>query len=109
MASGLNGRKIAFLFTEGVEQVELTKPLEAVREAGGTAALVSLEKGEVQMFNHLDKGDTIAAEVAVSDADPPNSTGSSCRAAWRIPTLCVATRTPSPSYAASSTSTSPWA
>ena len=36
MAGQLNGKRVAFLFTEGVEQVELTKPLEAVREAGGT-------------------------------------------------------------------------
>ncbi len=72
MANELEGKRVAFLFTEGVEQVELTKPLEAVREAGGTPELISLETGEVQMFNHLDKGDTIEAEKAVSDADPSN-------------------------------------
>lgn len=69
MASELSGKKVAFLFTEGVEQVELTKPLEAVRDAGADATLVSLEIGEVQMFNHLDKGDTIEADLATSDAD----------------------------------------
>ena len=63
MAGQLNGKRVAFLFTEGVEQVELTKPLEAVREAGGTPELISLETGAVQMFNHLDKGDTIEAET----------------------------------------------
>ncbi len=72
MAGQLEGKRVAFLFTEGVEQVELTKPLEAVREAGGTPELISLETGSVQMFNHLDKGDTIEAEKAVSDADPSN-------------------------------------
>ncbi len=69
MASELSGKKVAFLFTEGVEQVELTEPLEAVRNAGGEATLVSLETGEVQMFNHLDKGDTIKAELPASEAD----------------------------------------
>ncbi len=69
MATELSGKKVAFLFTEGVEQVELTKPLEAVRDAGAKASLVSLETGEVQMFNHLDKGDTIEADLAASDAD----------------------------------------
>lgn len=68
MADQLNGKRVAFLFTEGVEEVELTEPLEAVREAGGEVTLVSLEKGEVQMFNHLDKGDTIEADLAVSEA-----------------------------------------
>ena len=68
MAGELDGRRVAFLFTEGVEQVELTEPLEAVKKAGGHAELVSLEQGEVQMFNHLDKGEKIEAERAVSDA-----------------------------------------
>jgi protease I len=70
MATELEGKRVAFLFTEGVEQVELTEPLEAVRNAGGEAELISLDKGEVQMFNHLDKGDTIEAEQTVSEADP---------------------------------------
>ena len=75
MAGQLDGKRVAFLFTEGVEQVELTKPLEAVREAGGTPELISLEPGAVQMFNHLDKGDTIEAETAVSNADPSDYAG----------------------------------
>jgi protease I len=53
-----------------VKQVELTEPLDAVRRAGADVALVSLEPSEVQMFNHLDKGGTIAADRAVADADP---------------------------------------
>jgi protease I len=69
MADELRGKRIAFLFTDGVEQVELEEPLEAVRNAGAETTLVSLEKGEVQMFNHLDKSDTIEAELAASDAD----------------------------------------
>jgi protease I len=69
MASELQGKHVAFLFTEGVEQVELTEPLEAVKQAGASADLVSLETGEVQMFNHLDKGDTIEVDHAVADTD----------------------------------------
>jgi protease I len=69
MANELNGKRVAFLFTEGVEQVELTEPLEAVRGAGAETTLVSLSAGNVQMFNHLDKGDTITAEQAVADVD----------------------------------------
>ena len=75
MAGQLNGKRVAFLFTEGVEQVELTKPLEAVREAGGTPELISLETGAIQMFNHLDKGDTIEAEKAVADAEASHYDG----------------------------------
>ena len=69
MADSLAGKRVAFLFTEGVEQVELTEPLDAVRGAGAEASLISLEAGEVQMFNHLDKGDTIEADQAAADAD----------------------------------------
>ena len=69
MAGDLNDKKVAFLFTEGVEQVELTEPLRAIRDAGADTTLVSLESGEVQMFNHLDKGDTIDAEVGAGEAD----------------------------------------
>jgi protease I len=69
MADELNGKRVAFLFTEGVEQVELTEPLKAIREAGAEAETVSLEQGSVQMFNHLDKGDQIEADKAVADVD----------------------------------------
>jgi protease I len=70
MPDTLKDKKIAFLVaTEGIEQVELTEPWKAVEEAGGTPELVSTEAGEVQAFNHLDKGDTFTATVAVKDAD----------------------------------------
>jgi protease I len=69
MAEELQGKKIAFLFAEGVEQVELTEPLKAVRDAGAETTLVSLQKGPVQMYNHLDRGDEIEAELSVSDAE----------------------------------------
>ncbi len=75
MANELNGKRIAFLFTEGVEQVELTKPLQAVRDAGGDAELISLDTNDVQMFNHLDKGDTIKIDRAVADADASEYAG----------------------------------
>ena len=56
MAEDLNGKKIAFLVAqEGVEEVELTKPWEAVEQAGATPELIAPESGEVQAFQHLDK------------------------------------------------------
>jgi protease I len=68
MAS-LDGKKIAFLATDGVEQVELTEPWNAVEQAGGEPVLVSVEAGEIQGFEHLDKGRRFKVDVAVSDAD----------------------------------------
>jgi protease I len=71
MSDRLQGKKIAFLTAnEGVEQVELTEPMRAVREAGAEAELLAPEAGEVQAFNHLDKGETFAADRTVDDADP---------------------------------------
>src|SRR4051812_26187896 len=69
MASELQGKTIAFLATEGVEQVELTEPWKAVEQAGGKPDLISLEDGEVQAFNHLDKGDTFPVDKTVQAAD----------------------------------------
>jgi protease I len=69
MAGKLDGKTIAFLATEGVEQVELTEPWQAVRDAGGTPELISLEEGAVQAFNHLDKGDTFQVDHTVAAAD----------------------------------------
>jgi len=71
MSDRLQGKKIAFLTAnEGVEQVELTEPLKAVREAGAEAELLAPEAGEVQAFNHLDKGDTFDVDRTVGEADP---------------------------------------
>jgi protease I len=70
MSKQLIGKRIAFLVAnEGVEQVELTEPIEAVREAGGEVELLAPEAGEIQAFNHLDKGDTFDADRAVADAE----------------------------------------
>jgi protease I len=70
MADELSGKTIAFLVaTEGIEQVELTEPWKAVEQAGGTPRLVSLEGGEVQAFNHLDKADTFPVDETVDAAD----------------------------------------
>src|SRR3954454_4244788 len=64
----LDGKKIAFLATDGVEQVELTKPWEAVKEAGAEVELISLGDGEIQGFEHLDHGDKFKVDKKVSDA-----------------------------------------
>src|ERR1700712_2402388 len=75
MATALKGKTIAFLAAEGVEQVELTEPWKAVEDAGGTAELISVEGGEVQAFNHLDKADTFTVDKRVKDADATDYDG----------------------------------
>jgi protease I len=76
MANELNGKKIVFLVAnEGVEQVELTSPWQAVQDAGGQPVLAAPEAGDVQAFNHLDKGDVFQATVATADLRPDDYDG----------------------------------
>ncbi|MBD0283766.1 MAG: type 1 glutamine amidotransferase [Thermoleophilaceae bacterium] len=75
MANRLEGKTVAFLATNGVEQVELTEPWKTVEEEGGKPELVSLEGGEIQGFQHLDKGDTFSVDRTVADADADDYDG----------------------------------
>lgn len=47
MADALSGRKVAILATDGVEQVELTGPRDAIEQVGGQVEVVSLRSGEI--------------------------------------------------------------
>ncbi len=63
MAEDIRGKRIAFVMAdEGVEQIEHTRPWDAVTEAGGEPELITPKGGEVQAFNHLDRGDTLQAD-----------------------------------------------
>ena len=68
MSEKLQGKRIAFLATDMVEQVELTEPWQAVKDAGAEPELVSLEEGEIQGFNHYDKADTFKVDKTVEEA-----------------------------------------
>ena len=74
MADKLQGKRVAFLATDMVEQVELTEPWNAVHAEGAETELISLEEGEIQGFNHYDKADKFKVdktveEVSASDYD----------------------------------------
>jgi len=76
MSDELQGKKIAFLVAnEGIEQIELERPWQAVEEAGGEPVLVAPDEGEAQAFNHLDKADTFSVDQAVGDADASDYDG----------------------------------
>ena len=63
-------QKVAFLVApEGIEQVELTGPWEAVEQSGATPVLLSTQDGTVQAYNHLDKGDTFDVDATVASAE----------------------------------------
>ncbi len=71
----LNGKRIAFLAADGVEQVELTKPYDAIRKAGARADLLSVKTGSIQGMNHHEKGDTFRVDALVGDADASDYDG----------------------------------
>ena len=76
MSDELRGKKIAFLAAmEGTEQIELTEPWKAVEEAGGEVELISTDSGEIQGFNHLDKGDAFEVDKAISEASASDYDG----------------------------------
>ncbi|HEY6151831.1 MAG TPA: type 1 glutamine amidotransferase domain-containing protein [Gaiellaceae bacterium] len=68
MANKLQGKRVAFLATDMVEQVELTEPWQAVKDEGAEVELISLEEGEIQGFNHYDKADTFKVDRTVEEA-----------------------------------------
>jgi len=76
MSDELQGKKIAFLVAqEGIEEVELTKPWQAVEDAGGTPELVAPKSGEVQAMNHLDKGSTFSVDTTLDRASARDYAG----------------------------------
>ncbi len=69
MATALTTAPVAFLAAgEGTEQSELQQPWQAVIEQGGRPVLVSLAPGKIQLFEHLDRGDTMPVDQLAADA-----------------------------------------
>jgi protease I len=75
MEKTLEGKRIAFLATDGVEQSEFIQPWEAVKAAGAEAELVSLEAGEIQAMNHDEKGEKLDVDKTTADAKPDDYDG----------------------------------
>jgi len=65
----ISGKKIAFLLTDGFEQVELTSPWQAVKDAGAEPVLVAPKAGELQGFKGVDKADKFPVDVAADAAN----------------------------------------
>jgi protease I len=67
MQLGLNGRKVAILATDGVEQVELEEPRKALDAAGAITQLIAPKAGTIQAMNHDEKGDRLAVDRTLAD------------------------------------------
>ncbi|NGM18385.1 type 1 glutamine amidotransferase [Roseomonas stagni] len=68
MANELSGKKVAVLATDGYEQVELTEPVRALKEAGASVSIVSIKSGTIQGFKHDEKGDSVAVDQTLDEA-----------------------------------------
>jgi protease I len=66
--SKLNGKRVAILATDGVEQVELTEPRKALEDSGATAQLVSPKRGKIKAWQHDKWGDELKVDVPLDDA-----------------------------------------
>lgn len=76
MADELQGKKVAILATDGVEQVELEQPHKAVEDAGAQTQLLSISDGEIQAMNHdIEQGDRFEVDRRVADASPADFDG----------------------------------
>jgi protease I len=66
----LAGRKVAVLATDGFEQSELEKPVEALKAAGASVEIVSPKSGQIQGWEHQDKGRAVPVDRELAGADP---------------------------------------
>ncbi len=74
MAEELQGRTIAVLATDGVEQIELMEPVRALKAAGAAVKVIS-DKREIQAFKHHDKGAKIKSDESLAEASPEDFDG----------------------------------
>jgi protease I len=68
----LQGKTIAVIATDMVEQVELVEPRKALKDAGAETHLISLKPGEIQGFNHFDKADKFKVDKTIDEVDASN-------------------------------------
>ena len=75
MAQQLSSKTIAILATDGFEQVELTEPQRALKDAGATVHVVSPKGGSIRGWDETDWGDEVPVDVELSQARPEDYDG----------------------------------
>jgi len=66
----LSNKRVAILTEEGFEQVELTSPLEALKNAGVQVDVISPKSGKIKAWNHTDWGIEIDVDKELSTVSP---------------------------------------
>lgn len=70
MKYDLKNKKVAILLTDGFEEEEFTKPLNALKEAGAEVDVIAPHDGEVKAWNHGEWGESYKVDKTVNDANP---------------------------------------
>ena len=65
----LQGKRVAVLVTDGFEQAELLQPKQALEAAGARVDVISNKNGQVQGFQHTDKGESVRVDKTFAEAD----------------------------------------
>lgn len=68
MSAQLNGKRVAFLVTDGFEQVELTGPREALENSGAVVDILSEKEGTVRGWNHDKPADAFSVDATFDSA-----------------------------------------
>lgn len=68
--ANLSSKKVAVLTEEGFEQVELTSPVEALKNAGATVHIISPKSGQVKAWDKTDWGITVDVDKQLSEVSP---------------------------------------
>ena len=73
----LQGKRVAMLMTDGVEQIEYTSPRSFLEEQRATVVLLSPKAAgdEVQGFHHMQPADRFKVDMNVADAKPADFDG----------------------------------
>jgi protease I len=66
----LSGTRVAVIATDGFEQAELTEPVKALKEAGAAVDVIAPKGGEIQAFQHHDKGITVPVDRTLDGVSP---------------------------------------
>ncbi|HOG45630.1 MAG TPA: type 1 glutamine amidotransferase domain-containing protein [Anaerolineae bacterium] len=64
----LDGITVAALVADGFEQVELTEPMQALRQAGAEVRIVAPKSGTVRGWDHNRWGDEFRVDVPLAEA-----------------------------------------
>ena len=71
----LEGRRIAIIAADMVEQVELVEPRRALTDAGAETDLISMKPGTIQGFDHFEPADEIPVDRTIDEADAADYDG----------------------------------